>query len=376
MGEKKFYPRNIYVEKGCLSFPLTKRILKNAPNIPTEIINDSRVFIERRKRTKNALEEGKKDLLISRQKGEFIKPCPCTPQYLGCNYFIINLDLNCPLDCSYCILQHYLTNPLLTVYANLDELWEQLDVFLHKHRKRIIRIGTGELGDSLVLDHLTENSFDLISYFRNKSNTIFELKTKAVNTENLLKVEPPQNVVISWSVNSSKVARSEEKGAPSVMERIAAARRISEHGFWIGFHFDPIIRHPGYEDDYEKVIDAMLGYVDASRIAWISLGSLRFPPGLKGIIKRRFPETKIIYDELITGRDGKFRYFRPIRLDLYKMIVSFIKKKGGEKIPLYFCMESEQIWREVMGWIPRGEESLEAYLSFPLGRSKTKFTLL
>ena len=101
----------------------------------------------------------------------------------------------------------------------------------------------------------------------------------------------------------------------------------------------------------------------------MSLGSFRFPPSLKAIIEERFPETKIIYNEFIKGKDGKLRYFKPLRLELYKKIISFIKNWGGERIPLYFCMESEEIWREAIGWVPKGKKSLEAYLSSPLGQS-------
>jgi len=367
MSKSEYFPQRVYVEKKSLDFPLTKRILKNVGPVPSEVIDEPQEVLEDIKASKDVIGLGKKYLLITRQKGEFVKPCPCTPGYLGCSYFILNTDLNCPLDCTYCILQHYLTNPLLTVHVNLEDLWRQLDIFLHSKRHRKIRIGTGELGDSLALDHLTENSVDLVSYFRNKRNAIFELKTKTVNIKNILKIEPGPNVVVAWSLNSFRIAREEEKDAPSVEERIDAAARVSERGFRIAFHFDPIIRHPDWEDGYKEVIDKLLVTVDPARIAWISLGSLRFPPALKTIIEERFPRTKIIYDEFIKGKDGKLRYFKPLRLELYKKIVGFIRKRGGEEIPLYFCMESEDVWREAMGWIPKGEENLELYLSSPLG---------
>ncbi len=369
MEQSGFVPRKIYIEKQCLTLPLTKRILNNAPNVPTEIIDDSQDFLEQRKISRDSVEHGKKELLIARKKGEFIKPCPCTPHYIGCNYFIINLDLNCPLDCTYCILHHYLPDTIIMISANHDDLWKQLDVFVHKNKGRSLRIGTGELGDSLVLDHITENSKELISYFRNKPNVLFELKTKTVNIENIVDAEPASNIVVSWSLNSSRIAQSEEEGAPSVEKRIDAARRILSCGFRVGFHFDPLIHYPGYEKDYNDTIKKLLERIDPAGIAWISLGSLRFPPSLHRIIQERFPETKIIHTEMIKGKDGKLRYFRPLRLEMYKAVVRSIKANGGQNIPLYFCMEGESIWREVLGWVPGNTKDLEDYLSSHIGKT-------
>lgn len=368
MGKADFFPRKVYIDKKSFDLPLTQRILKNIGQIPTEIIPDREDFLEKRRISRDSVKFGKRDLFVTSQKGEFVKRCPCTPHTIGCNYFIINLDLNCPLDCTYCILQHYLSDPIITVHANLDELWRQLDIFLHKNKNRTPRIGTGELGDSLVIDHITENSKDLISYFRGKDNVLFELKTKTLNIKNILNTEPASNIIISWTLNSPRIAESEEEKAPSVEERIQAAQRVSDKGFRVGFHFDPLVLYPGCEDDYQEVIAHVLTNINPGRIAWISLGSLRFPPSLKSVIQERFPQTKIIYEEMIKGKDGKLRYFKPLRLEIYEKIVRLIKEKGGKTIPLYFCMESESIWRDVLGWIPKGEEDLEAYLSSSLGQ--------
>lgn len=299
------FPKKIYIDKDCLDFPLTTRILKNTAHIPNEVISDLPSLVADIETSRDKIGEGKKYLLLTRQRGEFVKSCPCTPHYIGCNYFIINLNLNCPLDCSYCILQHYLSSPLVTVHVNLEDLWKQLDVFLHKNKARPLRIGTGELGDSLAFDHITENSKDLISYFKTQKNACFELKTKTINIKNILEIEPAQNIVIAWSLNSSKIAQEEEKGAPPVGDRIDAARKVLEKGFRVAFHFDPIIRYPGWEEGYADVIQILLETVDPGRIAWISFGSLRFPPLLKTIIKERFNKTKIIFEEFILGRDRK-----------------------------------------------------------------------
>ena len=55
----------------------------------------------------------------------------------------------------------------------------------------------------------------LISILVSKRNLnyIFELKTKTGNIQNILKVKPARNIVVSWSLNSCKIAIEEEKGA-------------------------------------------------------------------------------------------------------------------------------------------------------------------
>jgi spore photoproduct lyase len=367
MDKSLFFPKKIYVTKDSGKDPVTQKILQKAPHVPVEFIKESRDIIEEVSISRDPVNEGKKLLLITHQKGGYVKPCPCTPEYIGCNYFIINTELNCPLDCSYCILQLYLNNPLITIHTNIAQLHEHIDKFLRKNRSRSFRIGTGELGDSLALDHLTARSKDLISYFAAHPNALFELKTKTVNIQNILEHEPPGNVVISWSLNSEKMAAEEEIGAPSVQNRIESARLVSQAGYRVGFHFDPIIHYPGWEDGYTEIIEYMMSRIERGKLAWISLGCLRFPPALKPMIQKRFPDSKIIYDEFILGKDGKLRYPKILRLQLFQRLMDDLKKAGGGEIPVYFCMESPDIWMEAQKKAPRSKKEVEKLLTLPLG---------
>lgn len=369
MLETLYSPQKIFITKDSESLPLTQRILKNLSQIPVEYIRDSQDLVEEIKISRDPVGEGKKYLLITQQRGSYVKPCPCTPHYIGCNYFIINADLNCPLDCSYCILQMYFENPLITVHADTEKMWKHLDAFLLKNRGRLLRIGTGELGDSLALDPITERSRELISYFSTKSHALFELKTKTVNIKNLLRLNPPENIVIAWSINSHQMALTEELGAPDIKGRLEAARIVSRSGYRVAFHFDPLILYQGWERGYAEVIEELMACIDQKKIAWMSLGSLRFPPALKSVIQKRFPQTKITHQEFIKGRDGKLRYSKPVRLWLYGKVVEFLKNAGGGSIPLYFCMESQDVWQEILKKTIRGKKEVERLLTLPLGDS-------
>ena len=363
--------QKILIDKDVLSLPLTKRIIKRCPGVPTAVVRNKQELDPLLTSSPDPTGEGKKYVWLTLQKGAFVKPCPCTPHYVGCNYFIINLALNCPLDCSYCILQVYLANPWITIYANLDDMWKQLEAFRREKKGKIVRIGTGELSDSLALDHITQTSLELISYFARKSQVLLELKTKTTNIAGVLDRPPAENTILSWSLNSEKIAREEEKGAPPVADRIETAKVVSERGFPVGFHFDPLILYPGWEEDYARVIEKLLRAVNPSRIRWISLGSLRFPPALKPIIEKRFPQSRIIYGELIQGKDGKLRYFKPLRIELYQKIVALMKYWGGGQVPVYFCMEDTEVWERALKKTPRRKEEVELILSPRVNDSKS-----
>lgn len=362
---KRFTPEKIFIDKQVWDKHGTKKILYNIKDVPYHICEDPEEWMRNVRMMRDPIGQGKKILWVTEQKGGFVKPCPCTPVYLGCRYYIINLDINCPYDCTYCILQHYLSQPAIITHVNLEELWTQLDTFIESLGGRTVRIGTGELGDSLALDHITENSRALIAYFRGKNNVLFELKTKSVNIDNLLKEEPEENIIISWSINSEKMARETEDGAPAVEERLKAAGEICRRGYRVGFHFDPLLYYEGFAEDYDAVIERMFQNVSADRIAWISLGGLRFPPVLKKIIQNRFPGSRILLEELFPGKDGKYRYFKPQRRRLFQAAAASLRKYGGGQVPLYFCMEGRNTWKEILGWEPRGKEDIEKYLSFP-----------
>jgi spore photoproduct lyase len=370
MTDPTRYIEILFLDAACLDYTMTKEIRERLSGIPVEIIHDLEGFLEAARTSPDPIGRGKRGLLLTKQRGEFVKPCPCTPHYLGCNYFIINMDLNCPLDCTYCILQLYLDHPLLTVHVNTEDLWPQLDVFLSRRRGRPLRIGTGELGDSLVLDPLTHRSYGLIAYFRRHPNVQFELKTKTTNVQNLMDTEPAENIVIAWSLNSESAARSDEKTAPPVASRLEAAQAVVTRGYRVGFHFDPLIRHQDWRREYARVIDDLFDRIPASRIAWISLGALRFPAPLKTIIASRHPASRILYQEFVRGRDGKLRYFKPHRLEMFLHLVERIRENGGRDVPLYLCMESREIWRKAIKKEPEGKQEIESFLALPSGCSR------
>ncbi len=339
-----FKPEKVLIEASALQDRFTHEILARIPKVPQEIIEDSYQVIRKTNEKPHAVTLGKKYLLLKRQKGESFKPFPLIPEYLSCHFQILHLGMGCDLDCTYCFLQSYLNNPLTTVYTNFEEILNELSDFLDENADHFFRVGTGELIDSLSLDHLTEWSIPLVRLFASKKNAILELKTKSDNIANLKKVDPHDRVIVSWSMNTEKIQKTEELKTATIEERLAAARACQEWGYLLGFHFDPLIEHEEWEKGYEETVRRIFEKVDSGRIAWISLGTLRFVPSLKKVAERRFPRTDIFTGEFVRGLDGKSRYFKSIRKKMYTKMHDWIRSYSP-KVPIYLCMEGSELWK-------------------------------
>ena len=347
----------VLIEEGADGDEQTYVILKRLNNPPFE-----RIGHERNYGKGDFMDMDKKTLRLIHFKGEFIKPCPGTKGYICCGYIILHAGSNCPLDCSYCILQTYFNQPSLRVFVNLQDELNRIGYMIDSHPERLFRIGTGEFTDSLALDYITDWSKTLAGFIRGRKNAVLEFKTKTNQVRGLLSSPYRERIIVSWSLNSPYIASREEHGAPSIEKRIRAAKECQKEGIVIGFHFDPLIRHANWREGYLRTIEMLDRYIDPNRTIWISLGCLRYTPALKLIIRRRQPRTDILDGEFIHGLDRKMRYFKPLRIEIYSFLREQIIKWAGDNFCLYLCMESNDVWREGLEWSPQNTAGLSSFL--------------
>lgn len=336
--------QHIYVHESCQDLAYTREILGRAKHIPTEIIADDTAPDLQAGPYPYSLNTGKKHLLLCRNKGYFFKPCPGTKEYRCCDYQVLNIGMNCPMDCVYCILQAYLNNPWLSFFVNIEDLLAELELALGS-TNQFWRIGTGEFTDSLALDSLTALTKILVPFMRDKKRAVLELKTKSVAIGHLQGLDHCGRTIVSWSLNSPSIMAREEFRTASLEERLVAAVQCADWGYKLAFHFDPIIYHEGWQEGYSHTIKTLFSRVPADRIAWISLGALRYLPSLRPIAQARFPRSDFFHEEFVLGLDNKYRYFRGLRVEMYQHILSELRRRASPHTCLYFCMESDEIWQ-------------------------------
>jgi spore photoproduct lyase len=279
-------------------------------------------------------------------RGNIVRNCPGTKHHICCGYKTIDLVEGCVLSCSYCILKSYINSPDIKITKDYDYILSQVNEAIDKEISHILRFGTGELSDSLALDRRYGLNKPLIQFFGEKKKAILELKSKWAYIDHLREYLNPYTV-ISFSLAPQSIINKEEKRTSPLYKRLKAAKRAQDAGCFVGLHFDPVIIYPGFEKDYEYLINDIGRILDLERVIWVSLGLLRFPPRLFDEFMEK-ERKNLLFGEFIRGEDGKFRYIKAERIKVYTMLYNQLKSRQNDLF-VYLCMERADVWKTVTG---------------------------
>lgn len=326
----------VYVTPEAIDLPAFQRALRCLGNLPiTSVDTPEGVPLEHR---------NERTLFVTSSRGQTVGECPGSRGHICCNYLTVDLYLGCTVGCTYCIMKSYLNFSPLTVYADPQPSIQRIRSLALKNPHRILRVGTGETGDSLLLDPLFGLSREFIEGLSDLENVRFEMKTKTTHVDHLLDIPRKGHAVVAFSLNAPDLQEEEGNSAP-IAERIAAASRASRAGYGVAFHFDPIIRFPGWKESYTETLN-LIRTLPEDKIEWISLGTIRYPPALRD----RLEDRRYLYDEFVPCRDGKYRYLQKTRVEIYRWFISNLSQIT--RAPVYLCMESAAVWKAVYGAPP------------------------
>ncbi|HNR88504.1 MAG TPA: hypothetical protein PKM65_09205 [Spirochaetota bacterium] len=313
--------------------------------------------------------DSKEALVLQRFMGRFFQKCPGSPRVICCNYHLINTCFNCLYDCAYCYLNTYLNSFGVVQFTNILDVADEIEAHVAaRPAGAVLRIGTGEFTDSLMMDEVTGIAASLITRMSRFPNVFLELKTKSDNVGHLLALPEKGNAVLAWTLNTERNIALYENGTAALDRRIGAARAACAAGYRIAFHFDPMIAGEGWEAEYRAVAARALAAVDPARVAWVSLGGFRYASGFREIIRARFPDEALTRAEMFPGIDGKYRYLRPRRLAMYRAMRECIHELAPDAF-VYLCMEGADMWEDFAGARYASSDDLEEDIARHLRRT-------
>lgn len=329
-------PEIIYVEESVSNHPFTKKILSKIDTPSLIYIEDYKKIGEEKSFTKRA-DEDKNSLALASKKGELVKSIG----RMDHGQFYLFHEIDCKYDCEYCYLQYYFQTKVPVIFVNRDEVLKKIEEILISFDNPYFHVG--EVCDALAFDDLTEFSLDIVNLFTKYTNGTAEFRTKSTNVENLISIKnPPENIIPSWTFSPQLIAETIEHKTPSFNERLGAAKKCQEAGYTVGVRLDPIIRIPGWENQYRRMVEELLTTLDARQIDYISLGTPKHNKVLFEAIKKRFPESPTILGEIFPSTDGKYKYLKFQRVHIYKTMISWIRELAQDtRIDL--SIESDEV---------------------------------
>jgi len=227
-------------------------------------------------------------------------------------------------------------NPV--VYTNRDKLLGELDEWLDQ--PDALRLNAGELQDSLALDGIIPLVDDLVPRFAVQKRHKLLLVTKAINVRNLLKYDPNGQVIVAFSVNAPEVAEHYEIKVPHPLDRVKAAAKVKEAGYYVALRLDPMVPVERWQRMYADFIKEACEIIQPHQ--W-TLGSIRHYGHVRGWARK-------------VGRDTSiFEFAKEVSLEDRR---SLVMRRAGETM------------RRIRRWTVLKLEYLDHYLQAYVNATK------
>jgi len=342
---KHFVPQRVFFEERALEYTLGKALVRTFEDMGIEtlkIASHNRVTGIPGKTATEAYREGKKTLVIGVRKEKEFQTCKPSAHYQ------LPLVTGCSGMCEYCYLATNLgKKPYTRVYVNVDEVLAHAKQYMVARSPEITLFEGAAVSDPIPVERYTGSLKKTIEFFSRETLGRFRFVTKFTDIDSLLNIDHRQHTTIRFSINSQKIIEKYEHGTPSVGERIAAARKIFQSGYPLGFLIAPILYYEGWKKDYEQVlVDLAHEFrdfpTDRRKEITFELISHRYTVRAKTNILDIFPSTGLDMEE----KDRKFKYgqfgygkyiYQPeIMNDLKSSFESFLTKHFPEAKTLYF----------------------------------------
>jgi spore photoproduct lyase len=282
MGSWK--PDEIIIHEMVKNDPVTIFFIEQCPGIPVKYVRSgiSKKIVEASdvlSRAGNSM----LDKILAGKKVVYIAPATEVVDVFSmpddrfiCPHFDrLKLASNgCFYQCDWCYLKltYRAAFPFITIRAEYDKTKEQISKRLNQSTEPAF-FNSGELADSLSMEHLTRAGREFIPWFGNSENGYLFMLTKSDNVNNILDLPHNGHTIIAWSMNNEMASRKFEIGAPPFEARLKAAYKVQKAGYPVRIRLDPIIPFNGWQDAYANTIKRIFSKISPERV---TLGTLRF----------------------------------------------------------------------------------------------------
>lgn len=323
-----FYPDEAVFEPEALHYDLGKRLydefqargvtLRTAPSHNRlEVVGED--HCQRFHHAKRMVAVGVKHSLA---------PQPCRP---SADYRLV-LNTSCPAKCHYCYLAATLgERTYVRLYVNIDEILQAARKQIKKQAPDVTTFEASSSSDPVAIEHLTGALGQAIEFFGQEPCGRLRVVTKSDHVDSLLAVAHQGHTRFRFSVNTEEIVSRYEEGTASLDRRLAAAVRVHEAGYPLGFIIAPLIIYEGWRLEYPELLDRLAASLPptAAEDLTFELIMHRFTQRSRRLILERFPGTTLAMDtrDRIHKGFGKYVYEPQKAQELEGVLRSYIYER-------------------------------------------------
>lgn len=364
---KQWRPKEIIVHESVKNDPITHYFSEQCPGIPVKYVTSGLPkAIVKVSEVLNQAKGAMLDKVLLAKHVVYIAPAMVAvdtftmdDDRMVCPHFErLKLASNgCFYQCDWCYLKltYRAARPFIAVRVQYDRIKEQLQRRLNQSKEPVI-FNSGELADSLSMEHLTCAGREFIPWFGQTDNGYLYMLTKSDNVDGILDLPHNGHSILAWSLNNAEVSKEFEIGAPSFEGRLQAAQKVQEAGYRLRIRLDPIVPIAKWKTAYADTIRTIFKSVNPESV---TIGTLRFEEGfhkmrntffqsreLAGFVEGMVP---MFQPKLFPGtkkpKSGKYSFSEEKRAEIFSFVIAEIEKYSDCSIAL--CKESATVWEKV-----------------------------
>ena len=300
-----FNPKRVIFEEAALNYEKGQELLKLFKNQDVEIkySKNGRITGIPGKTDKEMFLEGKSTLVVGVRKKLDFQSCKPSAHYQ------LPLVSGCMGMCEYCYLNTQMgKKPYIKIHVNTDEILEKAGKYIEERKPDITIFEGAATSDPIPVEAYTGALKDAIEYFGANDKSLFRFVTKFTEVDSLLNAKHNGRTTIRFSININEAIRKYEHKSEDFQGRIAAAKKVSDAGYPIGFIIAPVFLDEGYEEKYYDMLKYTKSIMDNNNIMFEVI-SHRFTKRAKENILKVFPKTTLpMEEELRKFKYGQFGY--------------------------------------------------------------------
>ncbi len=281
----------VYIEDDVQDHPVTREILSKLHN-PQKITIKHYKDVFCRKNQDFAMQKESVQIILAKKRTSFLYKGSRMCDSFGNENFMYCADImNCVYQCEYCYLQGMYQSANLVIFVNLEDTFAEIERQLTNEPMYLcISYDT----DLLAIENITGFVAKWIEFARGKDGLTIELRTKSANFNSISKFDPPQNIMLAWSISPSKIIQAYEHKTPSLNSRLNSMNQAIEMGWKVRLIIDPMIHTNDWKTQYSELADLIKKEIQIDKLPEMSVGVFRVPKENLKIMRGIYPNSKLL----------------------------------------------------------------------------------